>query len=196
MSGHDVSIVILRDLQKLQKKFLTWREFTEYHAMVLFPHVPNTISFADAYAMHIPIFLPAEPEAWTWAWSQSDPYAGPGFPLKQQSSPWNFAAKAPDWYKKAGGDSRHPNPAFTHLEVKFQMTDLLDHAYWYQYTEYYLLPHTRTFRGIADLLVQLRGYTIEDALEDSRRIALEQAKREAYVISWMSVVMAQAITSS
>ena len=45
----DVKLEYLADLQRTQNKFLRWKDFTEYHAVVLVPHVPNTISFADCY---------------------------------------------------------------------------------------------------------------------------------------------------
>ncbi|CAE7635625.1 unnamed protein product [Symbiodinium sp. CCMP2592] len=189
----DVKLEFLTDLQKVHKKFLTWKEFTEYHALVLIPHVPNTISFADAYAMHIPIFLPDEPEIWGWTWSQSDPYAGPGFPQKQQQAPWTLADDAPDWWKAAGGDKQHPFGAFEHLTTEFSIQYFIDRAYWFQYTEYHLLPFTRRFRGIANLLAQLQDYTPEKAMADSRNIAAEQVKREILTISWMSTTIAHGL---
>eukprot|EP00971_Amphidinium_carterae_P329855 6462577-Amphidinium_carterae.1 len=149
--------------------------------MVLIPHVPNTISFSDVYAMHIPIFLPSEPEIWTWTWSQSDPYGGPGFLKKQQSAPWSLAVEAPDWVQAAGGNRHHTYHAFGHLEEPYAKPEYFEaRAYWFQYTEYHLLPHTRSFRGVAHLMVQLLQYSKEDALEDSRRMAQEQAKRETH----------------
>eukprot|EP00971_Amphidinium_carterae_P148463 2943456-Amphidinium_carterae.1 len=77
-------------------KFLTWAEIASYKAVVFFPHVPNPMSFSELYAMSMPLFLPAEPEIWSWIWTHSDPFAGPGFPLKQLQSPIDLRDIGPE----------------------------------------------------------------------------------------------------
>ena len=48
-----VRLDFLSELQQLHKKPLDWHGFTGYHALVLIPDAPNSISFADAYATWI-----------------------------------------------------------------------------------------------------------------------------------------------
>eukprot|EP00439_Symbiodinium_sp_Y106_P022855 s3903_g2.t2 len=70
---------------------------------------------------------------------------------------------------RRGAEAKHHIGAFDHLQGKFPIEFLLERAYWYQYTEYYLLPHMRHFRGIADLLDQLQDYTREPRRSCHRR---------------------------
>eukprot|EP00971_Amphidinium_carterae_P094052 1861141-Amphidinium_carterae.1 len=142
----------------------------------------------------MPLFLPAEPEIWSWIWTHSDPFAGPGFPQKQLRSTIDLKDSGPEWWKDAGGSEMAPFHAFDHLKdaysLRYSMDQFVQKAYWFQYTEFHQRPHMRSFRGCADLLIQLQAYSADDAMADSRRMAAAQLKLEIRSVSWMTHTVA------
>ncbi|CAD7945524.1 unnamed protein product [Amoebophrya sp. A120] len=55
---------------------LAYQEIANFAAVVLLPHVPNALRLSDMQAMHVPIFVPADPYIHKIVWPFAGPYCG------------------------------------------------------------------------------------------------------------------------
>jgi len=177
---------------------LSYSDMAGYFAVVLVPHVPNSCSFADVYAMQTPIFLPAEPYIYTWMWAFSNVYAGPikgpGFNWRQSVAPPELRASPPGWWvTEEHGDELHRYTPFAHLDAAFTPDHFFDKAYWFQYSDYAMLPGLRRFRTIPDLLDQLSTLSSEEAMVISRRMRRAHERRVHESTRWVSCTLAKLV---
>lgn len=193
-SAGGARFAFIDDVKKKLGKLVSFEQIAEYRAVVMVPHVPNTITFADLYAIGVPIFLPAEPEIYTWMWSHSDPYGGPGHPQLRSIMPASLRPSAPSWWLEEGGATPHPYSAFEHLHKRFEEKHWLDKAYWYQYSEYAMLPHTQRFHSIGELIYLVSALSEQGAMELSSRMNEVHVVRVQEVLRWTSCTVAHILS--
>ncbi|CAK0901230.1 unnamed protein product [Prorocentrum cordatum] len=96
-------LVVQQELLEALGRPLEYEQIAAYKAVVLVPHVPNNAAFADLYALHVPIFLPAEPYIYTWMWANSAVFGGPtlftagGSPMQSRAPP-RLWPEPPAWW--------------------------------------------------------------------------------------------------
>merc|ERR1712216_440368 len=167
---------------------MSYEEIARYRAVILVPHVPNSCSFADVYAMRIPIFIPAEPCIYRWMWTFSDPFAGPGGDRRKRLRILDkeLMPQPPAAWLAAGGAKEHPYDVFAHYILKMSMDHLTDQVYWFQYSEYSFLPGLQRFRSVAELVIMLLDFSSEQATEASRLMGKAHARRVSEVSAWLA----------
>eukprot|EP00927_Polykrikos_kofoidii_P021705 TRINITY_DN20465_c0_g1_i1.p1 TRINITY_DN20465_c0_g1~~TRINITY_DN20465_c0_g1_i1.p1 ORF type:complete len:841 (-),score=75.36 TRINITY_DN20465_c0_g1_i1:100-2622(-) len=167
---------------------LTYAQMAAYRMVVLVPHVPNSCSFGDVYAMSIPILIPAEPYIYTWMWAYSNPYAGPGGdPRKRSVAPPEFWPRPPSRWKP--DPHKHPEDVFSHLSVKIPEDSVIPRAYWYQFSDYALLPGLQHFDSVVHLLEILYRLSEGELQELSTKMRKEHERRVNEVTRWMSCTL-------
>eukprot|EP00927_Polykrikos_kofoidii_P009567 TRINITY_DN13999_c0_g1_i2.p1 TRINITY_DN13999_c0_g1~~TRINITY_DN13999_c0_g1_i2.p1 ORF type:complete len:603 (+),score=57.71 TRINITY_DN13999_c0_g1_i2:247-1809(+) len=167
---------------------LKYADMAAYRLVVLVPHVPNSCSFGDVYAMSIPILIPAEPYIYNWMWSFSNPYAGPGGDSRHQSvAPEELRPRPPSGWKP--DPYQHEENVFAHLRHQIPRDLAAARVYWYQFSDYAMLPGLKRFRGVAHLLDILYRTSEADLQEMSAKMRRAHALRVHEVTRWMSCTL-------
>lgn len=163
---------------------LSYRQMASFRAVVVMPHVPNSCSFHDVYAMSIPTYMPAEPYIYNWMWSFSDPYAGPrGDPRKRSVAPEHLRAA------NRTVKEMHAFPVFPHIDEPVPNTGAAARSYWFQYSDYAMLPAIQRFRSAAHLLRSLDDLSDANARKLSEEMRSSHASRVAEVVRWTACTM-------
>eukprot|EP00927_Polykrikos_kofoidii_P009569 TRINITY_DN13999_c0_g1_i4.p1 TRINITY_DN13999_c0_g1~~TRINITY_DN13999_c0_g1_i4.p1 ORF type:complete len:606 (+),score=67.57 TRINITY_DN13999_c0_g1_i4:247-1818(+) len=167
---------------------LSYADMAAYRMVVLVPHVPNSCSFGDVYAMSIPILIPAEPYIYNWMWAFSNPFAGPGGDPRQRSvAPEELWPRSPSGWQR---DSyQHHEDVFAHLREQIPKDQVVARVYWYQFSDYAFLPGLQRFRSAAHLLEIL--YRLGEAdLQELSGIMRKAHKQRVYEVTrWMSCTL-------
>eukprot|EP00929_Paragymnodinium_shiwhaense_P113912 TRINITY_DN82216_c0_g1_i1.p1 TRINITY_DN82216_c0_g1~~TRINITY_DN82216_c0_g1_i1.p1 ORF type:complete len:852 (-),score=80.66 TRINITY_DN82216_c0_g1_i1:76-2631(-) len=181
------------DLQAKLGRPLTFEEMASHRAIVLMPHVPNSCSFADIYAMRIPLLLPAEPYIYRWMWAFSDPFGGHGGDPRKRSriQEGEPRPRQPDWWVAAGGAEQHKYDPFSFLISKIPMDHVIDQAYWFQYSDYSMLPGLQRFRSIVEVVLMIAMLSDDLAQGISKEMAVAHENRVREVSRWMACTFAR-----
>lgn len=147
-----------------QRGPLPYEDVARYRAVVLLPHVPNPVALSDLYAMGIPLFVPDQPGIFRFLWDYDDCFAGPSArPQKRE--------------RAALRDSAHPHDPLDFLSSRAPLGRLAAQAYWYQFTEFALLPALQRFRGVVELTQRLSAFSIDDATKITKQMRVIAAWR-------------------
>eukprot|EP00928_Gymnodinium_smaydae_P090462 TRINITY_DN74256_c0_g1_i1.p1 TRINITY_DN74256_c0_g1~~TRINITY_DN74256_c0_g1_i1.p1 ORF type:complete len:307 (-),score=23.48 TRINITY_DN74256_c0_g1_i1:421-1341(-) len=168
-------------------------EMSSFRAAVLLPHNPAPTRLLDLYAQMVPIFFPGSPTVHRYIW-ENGAFGGLGSPpIMRESAPADLLATVARSGQGTHEEGEHP--PFSPLQylrvepVDFPFEHLEDKRYWYQYTEFALLPGLQAFTSIADLLLRLRR--LESDAPHIREIMTQHlAVRRGSGLGWWRAALA------
>lgn len=172
-------------------------ELPRFRSVVLIPSSPAPTHLMDLYARLVPIFYLGEPSLHKYMWANrdfggfddsglmlskalpriraSEELGAYGNRLVSQDHP-PFSAM--DFLRERGSDF-----AFSHLESK---------RYWFQYSEFALLPGLQAFTSVPELMLRLRGIMADNQeVDEIRRVmAAHLEVRRTTALAWWRTALA------
>jgi len=146
----------------------TFRTFSTFRAVVIFPHDVALMSFYEFYSMAMPLFLPAHLSKYIFPYSASVPLLD-----------W-----VPKWVSAARGEDAGSSP------LSLTTVDAL--AHWSRLMDFFVLPAVQLFPSLAGLFAALSSADFDGISAEMRR---HRAKSLPEAAAFWSRAAAQALAA-